>query len=746
VNSSPLPSGVQPPSLVQRGADALRGLLRSPGFWVVALGALLFLPFLGSAGLWDPWETHYAEVARRMVADGDWITPRWRHELFFSKPVLIFWMMAGSFQLFGISAWAARLPFALLAILGLYLAYRFMARLHSPRAGLAGAAVLATSPFYFFIARQAITDMPFAVFLLGVLSCFALVAMEERPRTRDLIGLYVFAGLAALGKTPMGLAIPVAVALAYLLLTGDWHVLKKLRLHWGALIFLLIAGPWYVTMLLMHQGTFFQEFFLRHNLERAFSGVHGERGGFTYFIEQMGYGFFPWVALLPLALGRLAAVLLRPETAAAVRLAAPDAVGAARARTARLELFLALWLTVTFATFTLIITKFHHYVFPALPPLALLVGLVLTEDEERAGWRFLAPLGVLLLAMVANDLVASPKHLSNLCTYAYDRPLPEALYPRGLLLGLALAAGGLLLGARWAPSRWLRRGLVLFAGLGALWLSWFYVAPLGDTLSQEALFRTYEAAVQRDDQGRPLDKLYQYQMNWRGEVFYSADTIVKLSSEAQVKDAFRGPGRVFIVSVADAFSGIDRIVRQETGRHLHMLPGSNARYALASNRLDPGMQDLSPLAQDVLTQAPADLPHPVSATWAEGIEFLGYALAPETPATGDTLEISLYYRCTRAVGRDWKIFVHLDLQGNELNRLNGDHKPLGGMFPTQHWMPGDVIRDRVRIKLPRSHPAGRHLLYLGFYSETNDDERMRLQPPAPSDGSNRLRAGLIDIR
>jgi len=32
---------------------------------VIMVGLLLYIPFAGSYGLWDPWETHYSEVARR---------------------------------------------------------------------------------------------------------------------------------------------------------------------------------------------------------------------------------------------------------------------------------------------------------------------------------------------------------------------------------------------------------------------------------------------------------------------------------------------------------------------------------------------------------------------------------------------------------------------------------------------------------------------------------------------------------
>ncbi len=66
---------------------------------------------LGAFPLMDPTESRYAEIARQMFVLGDWITP-WiaPGEPFWGKPPFSFWMTAGSFQLFGVSDFAARLP------------------------------------------------------------------------------------------------------------------------------------------------------------------------------------------------------------------------------------------------------------------------------------------------------------------------------------------------------------------------------------------------------------------------------------------------------------------------------------------------------------------------------------------------------------------------------------------------------------------------------------------------------------
>ena len=51
-----------------------RPLARRHGFWLLALHGVLGLPRLGTIGLFDPWEAHYGEVAREMIARDDWLS------------------------------------------------------------------------------------------------------------------------------------------------------------------------------------------------------------------------------------------------------------------------------------------------------------------------------------------------------------------------------------------------------------------------------------------------------------------------------------------------------------------------------------------------------------------------------------------------------------------------------------------------------------------------------------------------
>ncbi len=136
---------------------------------VAALGALVFLPWLGAVGFWDPWEPHYGEVAREMIDRRDWVHPHWEHAYFFSKPILTFWLMAPMMLLAGTDGaggmgvyteWLVRLPFAALAILAMVLTYLAVRRTLGRRVALFAALVTATSPMYFLMARQAVTCSP----------------------------------------------------------------------------------------------------------------------------------------------------------------------------------------------------------------------------------------------------------------------------------------------------------------------------------------------------------------------------------------------------------------------------------------------------------------------------------------------------------------------------------------------------------------------------------------------------------
>ena len=72
------------------------------------LAAIVLLSSLGSTKLWDRDEPRNAGCAREMLERGDLITPVFNSELRDAKPVFLYWVMIASYQLFGITEFAAR--------------------------------------------------------------------------------------------------------------------------------------------------------------------------------------------------------------------------------------------------------------------------------------------------------------------------------------------------------------------------------------------------------------------------------------------------------------------------------------------------------------------------------------------------------------------------------------------------------------------------------------------------------------
>ena len=44
-----------------------------------------------------------------------------------------------------------------------------------------------------------------------------------------------------------------------------------------------------------------------------------------------------------------------------------------------MSVLLCMWVVLAFALFSFMGTKFHHYIFPAVPPIAILIGVVLDD-------------------------------------------------------------------------------------------------------------------------------------------------------------------------------------------------------------------------------------------------------------------------------------------------------------------------------------------------------------------------------
>lgn len=551
------------------GRRGLRWL--ADGEWRVAvavavLGGLLLIPYLGAVGLWDPWETHYGEVAREMIQRNDYVHPYWENAWFFSKPVFAMWMQALGMQLVGAmrsdgalglyTEWGFRLPFALASIVAVSLLALAVARVVSRRAGLAVGFVLLTSPLYFLISRQAVTDTPMIAAMVAAMACAIVGLLDAKTKHRAAwwYGFYVSCAFGTLAKGLLAFAFPAVILLAYAVLSvipwdGEsmgahgnwlfssafrrevregkrpmpvlWAQMFRMRLLKGVGLFAAITFPWYAVMIAFDQvddegRLFWVRFFLYDHFSRLGAGVHTTTPGgtFTYFIEQGGYALFPWVALLPGAMA----------VAASTRLRSKDT-------SHHLAVIAVLWLALTYTIIGSSATKFHHYVLPMLPPIAVLMALFVdrlwNEGVERHALSLL--LGLPLFALVGKDLAGNPKNFTDLFVYNYDRPYPFDLVQRPLSLALfgsrslwtgdlfamaLLGVGGYLLFDAFAGKerRVMERAMALLLTLSGLAVVVTLakrgsVAPtlfLGLAVALVALYVVYEALRAGGQQVLPL--------------------------------------------------------------------------------------------------------------------------------------------------------------------------------------------------------------------------------------------------
>jgi len=268
--------------------------------------------------------------------------------------------------------------------------------------------------------------------------------------------------------------------------------------------------------------TFVERFFLYDHFDRFASGVHTTTPGgtFSYFLDQGAYAVFPWVLLVPLALQTLFS--MRREDAR-FRLAATWALS----------------LAVTFTLFTVSATRFHHYVMPMLPAMAVLVALALDAlwDDVRSAAPALVA-GMVLFVVTAKDLVMRPRHWLDLFTYNHDRPYPTELLTRSvvagapswLTLGTALTLVSVIAGVsllvaviRGAGPRVVRISVALGVAC-ATFLSWLHWPELGRHWTQRTLVDRYFAERGADE---PLAAFF---MNWKGETFYTRNEVVQVNA------------------------------------------------------------------------------------------------------------------------------------------------------------------------------------------------------------------------
>ena len=475
-----------------------------------ALAAMLFFFHLGVYGLWEPDEARYAEIAREMLALRDFVVPHLNYVPYIEKPPLLYWLTAFSMRLFGVNEFAARLPNALAALIGVLVTYFFAFRTLGRQRAILSAVILATSGLYALMAQVLTTDMLLTATMTAALFAFFL-------HWRDGGGWcwlsYAAIGLAVLTKGPVGAAIPLLAGLTFLWWERDLPgAIRRFHLIPGMALAAAISLPWFVAITLRQPG-FFDFYFIGEHFRRFFESSYSHGQPIYYYVPVVAAGLLPWTLIVPFIPWRSL------ERNPARR-------------------FCIISAAVIFAVFSLARAKLVPYILPAIPPLAVLLADRIISFTCRKGEtadsrdfyptvaapdpRRLAAIGPLLGLAGAGVIVTA----LNAHRFASPNPMlvRQALY----LAGAVVITGGMAC----LVVFWYRRvtaGLTVFAATAAATL---IVASYGRILAEPA--RSYARLARQLELRAPNAMLVCYPRYIQSLPFYTRRRVVLVGAKTEL--------------------------------------------------------------------------------------------------------------------------------------------------------------------------------------------------------------------
>lgn len=546
--------------VVAQSASVLHQLV--PYALVALCATTLLFGELGRHPLFNPDEALYAEPAREMLENGDFITTYLNYVVRFTKPPLVIWAQAAGITLFGVNEFAVRFFEAASGVALVAATYAFSEKFAGRRAAIAAGIALLTAPLFIGTAREAITDMPLSLFMAGAMMCF-FTGLKSNRSLYHWLG-WILVGLSVMTKGPVGVVLPVALMGAYACVTGGLKsALRDYKVLPGLAIVGLIALPWFVTEIAITKGAYFHEFILRENVQRYTSAIDSHGQPWWYHCAAMLGGFAPWSFFLP---GSIAAVL--PMLVGSIRRNILNPIGIARTQKLvpeenlhgvepSLGIFCLIWAVGTLVFFSASVSKLLPYTMPAFPALAILVALEFERIvQNRSLKRCLIP-ALLIAGSFGIGSMVLPFALKKL----RDAPpgLVEMLRSFVSYELLVSAAAVPLVARKYFRSAWLVftvptiLGILFFGGKIVSSLSEQWEGPL------PAMSRFASLS------GQPI---FVYDMRKPSVPFYTRRKVVQPSTPQELVSALERSGAAYILTKKKTRPFIEsikgcKVVRQE---------------------------------------------------------------------------------------------------------------------------------------------------------------------------------------
>ena len=453
--------------------------------WLAALGSVL--AFLGSYGILDNNEGLYAEIPREMLAGHDWrlwVIPHLNGLPYMEKPPLLYWLTAGSFSLFGIHEWSARLVPALSSLACMTMLLRFGKAIGKEQVGRLAALMFVSGVGVAQMSRTLMFDMLLTVFLTGALMAAYLYSVERKPALLRIA--YAALALALMAKGMAALLL-FGLVMGFFLLPalfkdGIGATCRTWLQPVALSIFVVIAAPWHIAASMVEPifpwFYFINEHVLRFLGKREPHDYYS--GPWWYYLPRMLLYLFPWSFLL---LGLLQRRL-----------------DADTNESRKLSRFLLLAWLLPLLFFSVSSAKANYYLVVVMPFAAFQLALALERREFlSARWR-LAP-GMLLALLTGTGAAYLAVRGARLAAEPLILGMPPVQFAIGTLAGLCLLSLCVALVA-W---KWNRVGVASYVVVSAWCVGSLLVAI---------------NAVEPDVSTRPLAQFLQKEMPGRQVYLY----------------------------------------------------------------------------------------------------------------------------------------------------------------------------------------------------------------------------------
>lgn len=136
----------------------------------------------------------------------------------------------------------------------------------------------------------------------------------------------------------------------------------------------------------------------------------------------------------------------------------------------------------------------------------------------------------------------------------------------------------------------------------------------------------------------------------------------------------------------------------------------------------------------------------IGANLADKVEVVGAIVDPGVLMPGMPAKVNVFFKVLDTIPEDWMIFVHIEDAEGKMERLNVDHRPVNGQYPTNQWKKGETVKDEFQLYLPPGAQARAINVLMGFWNPAND-QRMKLKNPevVKNDGRDRMLIAQVPV-